>query len=98
MAYFANGTEGAMFEEAWCARCVHSDLVGDREPGDHPPCPVWMAHLLYAYELGGEESKEHPGKVILDMLITERWEKAPDGIGYPVQECRMFEEHREEVQ
>lgn len=48
MGYFSNGTEGMMFEEAWCSRCVHSDdrpgkAIGDK---DNPPCPVWMAHLL----------------------------------------------------
>jgi hypothetical protein len=93
MAYFANGTEGALFEEAWCSRCEHSDLVGGREPGNDPACPVWMAHQLYAYELCNE--KEHPGKVILDMLITEEWTEAPDGFKYPKHECKMFQPYQE---
>jgi hypothetical protein len=80
MGYFSNGTEGAMFEEAWCSRCVHSDISGDREIGVDPPCPVWMAHTLYAYELCNE--KEHPGKVILDALIPIR-----DDLS---NECAMF--------
>ena len=89
MAYFANGTEGAMFEEAWCSRCVHSDISGDREIGVHPPCPVWMAHTLFAYELCNE--KEHPGKVILDMLIPEERPVASDGLpAGPVVGCARF--------
>lgn len=93
MAYFANGTEAAIFEEANCVRCVHSDYrpgkdIGDR---DNPPCPVWMAHQLFAYELGGPESEEHPGKVILDMLIPDERPIASDGlIAGPVSQCAMF--------
>lgn len=79
-----------MFEEQWCSRCVHSDISGDREPGVDPPCPVWMAHSLFAYELGGAKMKEHPGKVILDILIEHKTITASDGFGLPVNECRMF--------
>ena len=60
MAYFANGTSGQMFEEQWCERCVH---YGTATKG----CPVFGAHLLYSYELCNQ--KQHPGKIILDMLI-----------------------------
>ncbi len=88
MGYFSNGTEGAMFEEAWCSRCVHSDISGDREIGVNPPCPVWMAHVLYAYELCNED--DHPGKVILDMLIPQKTITASDGHPLPVNECAMF--------
>ena len=70
MGYFSNGTEGMAFEEAWCSRCVHSDISGDREIGVDPACPVWFAHQLFAYDLCNEE--EHAGKVILDMLIPQR--------------------------
>lgn len=88
MGYFSNGTEGAMFEEAWCSRCVHSDISGDREIGVDPPCPVWMAHTLFAYDLCNE--KEHPGKVILDALIPLKMVTASDGIDVQVNECAMF--------
>lgn len=90
MGYFANGTEGELFEEAWCARCVHSDHRPGKEFGDrdNPPCPVWMAHLLFARGLCNAE--EHPGKLILDMLIPHRLEQAGDGFGVPVNECAMF--------
>jgi hypothetical protein len=90
MGYFSNGTEGEMFEDAWCSRCVHSDISGDREIGVDPPCPVWMAHTLYAYDLCNEE--EHPGKVILDMLIPSSLVIASDGLGAFSTEagCKMF--------
>jgi hypothetical protein len=88
MGYFSNGTEGAMFEEAWCSRCVHSDISGDREIGVDPPCPVWMAHTLFAYDLCNE--KEHPGKVILDALIPQTMVEASDGLPIPSNECAMF--------
>lgn len=88
MGYFANGTEGALFEEAFCSRCVHSDIGPGKELGVDPPCPVWMAHLQYAYELCNK--REHPGKVILDTLIPIKTVKASDGFDVPVNECKMF--------
>jgi hypothetical protein len=79
MGYFSNGTEGAIYESTFCRRCVHYD----HKLGEDKPCPVWMAHFLYAYELCNEE--EHPGKVMLDMLIP-REEPGLNGNG----RCRMF--------
>ncbi len=84
MGYFANGTEAGSFEERFCSRCVHYDT----EIGVDPPCPVWMAHTLYAYELCNE--KEHPGKVILEMLIEQKEFTAADGISAFDNECKMF--------
>lgn len=40
MGYFSNGTEGMMYEEQYCMKCVH--LKGDG-------CPVLYAHELYNY-------------------------------------------------
>ena len=39
MAYFANGTEGQMYEEEYCERCIHGD-----------GCSVWMLHLMLNYD------------------------------------------------
>lgn len=91
MGYFSNGTEHEMFEDAWCSRCVHSDISGDREIGVDPPCPVMMAHSHFAYKLCNE--KEHPGKVILDMLIPSSLVTVrPDGLAAFSTEagCSMF--------
>lgn len=38
MGYFSNGTEGILYEEAYCDRCVHRD-----------GCAVWSAHMLHNY-------------------------------------------------
>lgn len=82
MAYFPNGSAGAAFEEEFCSRCIHSDYREGKDLGDHdnPACPVWMGHLLFAYQLCNET--EHPGKILLDMLIPE-----PE-VGRP--RCSMF--------
>lgn len=49
MAYFSNGTEGMMYEERYCSRCVHNF-----------DCPVWDAHLLFNYtECNNPESILH---------------------------------------
>jgi len=42
MGYFSNGTEGMMYEEAFCNRCLHQ---GGGEKG--PWCTVWLLHELY---------------------------------------------------
>ncbi len=58
MGYFANGTEGDMFEAKWCNRCVHED----NEKG----CPVMTSHVFFSYE---ECNSKSNAKVMLDMLI-----------------------------
>lgn len=54
MGYFSNGTEGEIYFERYCARCVHDA---------NENCPVWAAHLIFNYD---ECNK--PGS-ILHMLI-----------------------------
>ena len=78
MGYFSNGTEGMIYEEAFCRRCIHYG------PEEGPGCPIWAAHLLYAYELCNDD--EHPGKVMLDMFIPPEEEAGLNGNG----RCRMF--------
>lgn len=77
MAYFPNGMAGDIFEAEWCSRCAHEG--GEDGPG----CPVMLAHLLYSYELCN--AKDHPGKVMLDMLI-------PDAEPAETPACAMFHE------
>ena len=60
MGTFTNGTQGMVFEEMHCSKCIH-------RPTEETGCPVWDAHFLYSYELCND--KEHPGKIILDLLI-----------------------------
>lgn len=42
MGYFANSTEGELYYQRFCCRCVHD--------GDGGDCAVWLAHLLHSYE------------------------------------------------
>lgn len=68
MGYFSNGTEGDRWESQNChTGCLHHD-EDEIEKGNG--CPIILAHLMYAYELCNE--KEHPGKVILDLLIPRK--------------------------
>lgn len=43
MGYFSNGTEGTLYEDRYCARCIHNQ---DPDNG----CPVWGLHFLYNYD------------------------------------------------
>lgn len=44
MGYFANGTEGEMYEARYCHRCIHQG------PPDGPGCSIMLLHLLHNYE------------------------------------------------
>lgn len=55
MAYFSNGTEGMMYEDEFCSRCIHYS--------EDEGCPVWNAHLLYSYRDCNDETS------ILHFLI-----------------------------
>ena len=54
MAYFSNGTEGAIYQERYCSRCWH-----DRDG----VCPIIAAHLVYNYDECNKKSS------ILHILI-----------------------------
>ena len=87
MGYFSNGTEGQIYEEAYCLRCIHYG------PEEGPGCPVWFAHLLYAYE---ECNSDSNAKAMLDMLIPRVPHTFEDGITHDINgECTMFAEDPE---
>ena len=56
MGYFANGTEGEMYEASYCDRCLHSE---------NNDCPIMALHLDWNYE----QNKDANKKRILDMFI-----------------------------
>ncbi len=58
MGYFSNGTEGEIYHDEYCSKCVHNKNDG---------CPVMGLHMLYSYELCNE--KNNHGKIMLDELI-----------------------------
>lgn len=49
MGYFPNGTAGMMYEEQWCARCLHNET-----------CVVWQLHMMHNYrDCNDEKSMLH---------------------------------------
>ncbi len=81
MGYFSNGTEGMIYEDTFCQRCIH------RGDGDEGGCNIWLAHLLYAYEETGSGSN---AEAILDLMIP-RQEPGLNGNG----RCTMFSQDPE---
>lgn len=39
MGYFSNGTEGEMYVDEYCSKCIHAGA-----------CPVWGLHLMHNYD------------------------------------------------
>jgi hypothetical protein len=56
VGYFSNGTEGNMYEEKYCNRCVNDN---------DGKCPIMTLHLLWNYEQNQDEIK----KYALDFFI-----------------------------
>ncbi len=93
MAYFPNSTSAELYQEEYCERCIHWTDNGSGSLG----CPIMDAHFMYCYELCNQ--KQHPGKVILDMLIPddkERCQAAKCNFFVPNGECngqeKMFKD------
>jgi hypothetical protein len=61
MAYFPNGTSGMLYEEQYCANCVHF----------RDGCAVMDVHNFYNYDQFGEDDRSKAIKTILDLLIPE---------------------------
>lgn len=59
MGYFSNGTEGEIYFQSYCEKCIHGDS-----------CPVWDAHLAFNYDCCNATGT--PGKAILDALIPRQ--------------------------
>ena len=65
MGYFANGSEGDMWEEENCRRCQH-----DKDDG----CAVLAVHLLYNYDQ--QDAGQDKLKAAMQLLIP----RADDGV------------------
>ena len=78
MAYFSNGTEGMLYTEKYCNRCVH----GTGKYGNLD-CAVWDVHLLFSYE---ECNSGSNAKTILDTLIPMDIKNRPS-------KCSMFKHY-----
>lgn len=77
MGHFSNGTDGEMYQEKYCFRCVHwSDEFG---------CPVWFVHELH---VGEADWKPTLDKLIpMEGLFSGKCytfrDRAADGTGEP---------------
>ena len=58
MGYFSNGTEGRIYEEVYCIKCIH---YGTENKG----CPIWGLHLFYNYDQYKDKKISH----LLNSLI-----------------------------
>ena len=88
MGYFANGTEGLLYQEQWCMRCRNWGADKLSEDSGTDGCPIWDVHLFHSYELCN--SKE-AGKQILDFLIPRVEKTFQDGITHEINDqCVMF--------
>ena len=76
MGYFANGSEGEMYQVTYCFNCKNRR---DKKDGCGFGCAVWDLHLFNSYDLCNSKSK---AKEMLDYLIPNK--DANNG------ECRMF--------
>lgn len=56
MAYFANSSEGSVFDEQ-CSKCKYGDM----------PCPIASVQFLYGYEVANNEQASK----ILDDLVKD---------------------------
>ena len=54
MGYFANSSEGMLYEAAYCEHCIH-----------YGGCPVLSLHVMWNYEAVEDEVKREA----LDMFI-----------------------------
>lgn len=81
MGYFANGTEGEMYQARWCERCRNFGADKLSKETDTWGCPIWDVHMHYAYDHAGEP-RDSPVNRILDNLIPRE--------GVHNLECSMF--------
>lgn len=65
MGYFSNGTEGMIYEEHFCFRCIHDK--------DEDGCAVWLAHMLRNYDECNKKDS------ILHLLIPRDEESGRNG-------------------
>lgn len=82
MAYFANGTEGHLYQEKYCVNCIHGRDMYTQDLNDAKFCPVWGLHLDWNSDAVGKNADETK-HTVLEMLIPTTKDNWPD-------ECSMF--------
>ena len=74
MGYFSNGTEGDMYIDRYCFKCLNR-TTREGEGGDG--CPIWDLHMVYNY------TKDTTIRMMLNEIIPR------DEKGYNLK-CKMF--------
>jgi len=72
MAYFANGTEGEIYERNICEGCLNYKLD---EESDTYGCPILDLHFMHNYDQFAEHEKDEVGKKRASLIrsILERF-------------------------
>lgn len=89
MAYFANGTEGDMWQAVNCDRCRNWKSRGEEDP-DNQGCPINDVQMLYNYDqlARGQEKL----RSAMNLLIPEEQVMIDGKPRYKVAaQCSMFE-------
>lgn len=87
MGYFSNGTEGDMYEEQYCSRCIH---FPDYEDPNAVGCPIIGIHMLYNSDQckrddqGVQTSEAKTVGDMLNMLIPRNKKECHN------EQCTMF--------
>ena len=68
MGYYSNGTEGMMYEEQYCDKCLHNQ--------NEEFCAVWSAHIMFNYDYCNVPDDKNPLNVLIprskDKLSNEK--------------------------
>jgi len=84
MAYFSNGTEGAVFEDQ-CAKCKYGQL----------PCPIAFVQMEYNYEQHND--KTGTTTKLLNELVKDDgscsiYEAFKDDLAIDINQMKLFDE------
>lgn len=84
MAYFSNGEEGMIYEDTYCAKCVHRP-----DYDNQVDCPILTLHSLWNYDAANGElaqvgSAELAKYTALNILIPRSSDHLTN------EQCKMF--------
>ncbi len=78
MGYFSNGTEGEMYMEHYCYRCMNWRDNGTGTEG----CPIIDLHLLWNYDAVGKDADKTKATALSQFIPITKTENG---------ECTMFQ-------
>lgn len=81
----SNGTEGTMFCESWCERCIHEHWMHTQKDGDKQ-CSILTASMLYDVtdaEYPKELQYSQKTGPVCTAFKEWNWGSPEDGLNYP---------------